>query len=442
MMNWGNQNQKGMRRKIPSLEKTPLSRFHFVLLVVACLVYFFAAANTVLIALALPELGKEFKFTSYELGWIVGLLYAGMFLGAFSCGRLSDLVGRKKVIALTTTIHSIFTGFSIAVWDFASLAILRVLAGFGLGGILPLPGVYISEYVPAKYRGRFLGLVETSWVFGTLFASALALLIMPGYGWRGYFLTAFVPLVSIPLTLFIPESVRYLEQKGRAEEAQKILLRYGIRYIPFKKEAEKTCYRELFAPSYRSRTLLLWILWAVLVYTYHGIFIWLKLFYVKTGLMAAHEATSYYFLATFLGQIPGYLSATFLLDVLGRKAVLGSYLALAGFGSLGFLLAQDPLSILFWSCVIGFGNLGAWAGLYAYTPELYPTRIRGTGAGVAASMGRVAGFLQGPLTGFILVVASLSFAFIKFALLHWIAALVLILLGIETKGRALEEISR
>ncbi|NIP66945.1 MFS transporter, partial [Candidatus Bathyarchaeota archaeon] len=140
-------------------------------------------------------------------------------------------------------------------------------------------------------------------------------------------------------------------------------------------------------------------------------------------------------------QIPGYYSATFLLDHLGRKPVLITYLVAAGVGSYLLGFAGNTTSIVIWSCVISFFNLGAWAGLYTYTPELYPTRMRGSGSGTAASLGRFAGIFAPTVTPLLRVSAGLWLPFVVFALAHIGAAFSVAILGIETKGRVLEEIA-
>ncbi len=430
---------------VEALENAPIRRFHYTLLAVCSLLYAFAGMNLLTIALALTDVGSDLGLTTYQLGWVVGVLYLGMFLGALTCGRLSDVVGRKKAIIVTTTIHSVFIALCSLARDFLSITVLRVLAGYGLGGLLPLPGVYISEFVPAKYRGRFLGIVETSWVFGALLASGLAVAIMPAYGWRTYFLTALTSLALVPVTwLTVPESIRFLEERGMVEEAVSILRAKGlltesVNPVGCGRRGRVVWYRELFAGRYAVRTLVLWVLWASLVYTYHGIFVWLKKFFVVVG--SIQNPLLFYFLTTLIGQVPGYFTATALLDVVGRRKVLTAYLTVAGLGCLMFTASRTPMTVFLATCVIGFGNLGAWAGLYTYTPELYPTRIRGAGSGAAASVGRIAGFIQGPATGFILASLGLTATFMEFTLIHVAAAVVVAVLGVETKWRVLEEIS-
>lgn len=439
------------RKVVEYLEKTPLSKFHYILLFLGCLIYGLTAMNTMLISATLPEIIKEWNLDSVTAGFLLSSGYIGMFIGAFSCGFLADTLGRRKTLILTILIMSIFTGFCSFSQDVLSMAILRFLAGIGLGGALPQPGVYISEYVPANYRGKFVGLVETSWVFGALLAIAFPFLLIPLYGWRLTFLIAFIPLsLIILIILFVPESLRYLELKNKHEEILKLLKKYNLiseeisekRALYETKEAfEKTSLKEIFSSNYMKRTILLWILWAVLVYTYHGIFLWLPTIYVKEFGFEIVKSL-YWILIVTLMQVPGYFSATFLLDIIGRKKVLAIYLCLAGIGSFLLSIAKDMNTVLLWSCVISFFNLGAWAGLYTYTPELYPTRIRGTGSGAAASIGRVAGILAPTLTGFLYTIGKLLYPFIVFTLAHFIASLSVIFLGIETKKKILEEISK
>jgi putative MFS transporter len=246
----------------------------------------------------------------------------------------------------------------------------------------------------------------------------------------------------------MPESLRYLGLKGLKERIIAELERYGLYEasgVSLKVVAEPSrsiseSLRELWSPSYRWRTLVLWMGWAALVYTYHGIFQWLPSIYYNMGFTLTKSL--YFVLLITLLQVPGYYSATFMLDTIGRKKVLAIYLGVAGVASLLFSVAGSFREILLWSGVISFFNLGAWAALYTYTPELYPTRIRGVGSGSAASMGRLAGIWAPLLTGYLWANWGLTPAFTAFALAHILTALVVGALGVETKRKTLEEISK
>ncbi len=145
-----------------------------------------------------------------------------------------------------------------------------------------------------------------------------------------------------------------------------------------------------------------------------------------------------------LVQVPGYYSAALLLDRIGRKPIITIYLILAGIGCLLLPTAKDLNIVLLYSCVISFFNLGAWAGLYTYTPELYPTELRGSGAGVAASVGRLAGIAGVYMPGYLIgiVKGGIFYTFLIFSILHVIAGILTAAFGEETKGRRLEEISK
>jgi putative MFS transporter len=431
------------------LERAKISGFHYWILALACLIYALAAMNVMLIGAALPAISREWSLDPTVAGLLLSSGYAGMFIGALGFGIVADRIGRKAALLATVAVSSVFTGLCSIAWDAASMSILRFLAGIGLGGILPQPGVYVSEFIPADRRGKYLGLVETSWVYGALLAVSFPYALIPGFGWRRAFLVAFIPLILVPFILWrMPESLRYLGLKGLKERIIAELERYGLYEasgVSLKVVAEPSrsiseSLRELWSPSYRWRTLVLWMGWAALVYTYHGIFQWLPSIYYNMGFTLTKSL--YFVLLITLLQVPGYYSATFMLDTIGRKKVLAAYLGVAGVASLLFSVAGSFREILLWSGVISFFNLGAWAALYTYTPELYPTRIRGVGSGSAASMGRLAGIWAPLLTGYLWANWGLTPAFTAFALAHILTALVVGALGVETKRKTLEEISK
>lgn len=435
-----------------SLEEAPLSSFHYKLLILGSFIYCFTGMNVMLIAAVLTPIISDFGLGPFESGLLVSAGYLGMFCGALVCGILADSIGRKKTLLFTTFTMTVFTAANALAPDALTMGFLRFLAGLGLGGSLPQPGIYVSEYVPAKYRGRFLGIIEASWVYGALLSLLFPYMLFPMFGWRLTFLAALTPIFLVPLIAFLmPESLRYLQLKGKTNEVLEFLKKQRLVHENFDEEKftvklneeykVTAALKELWSTTYRRRTALLWILWAVLVYTYHGIFIWLPTFYVKELRFTIVKSIEWTMLVT-LAQVPGYYTAAFLLDRAGRKLVATTYLAMAGVGSVFLSRAFTPEPILLWSIVISFFNLGAWSALYAYTPELYPTRIRGTGSGAAASIGRVAGTIAPTLTPLLYAYGGLIAPFTVFATAHLLGAITTVALGIETKGKVLEEITK
>ncbi|RLI33749.1 hypothetical protein DRO56_00980 [Candidatus Bathyarchaeota archaeon] len=259
-------------------------------------------------------------------------------------------------------------------------------------------------------------------------------------------MTGFVPIAAILIFwAVVPESLRYLGERGRRSEAISILREKGfiapgeerVLELTGSKKAKVTI-AELWSPGYRKRTAMLWIHWFCIVLTYWGIFLWAPYILEADRGISLVRTIKYTLLMTTM-QIPGYWSGAFLIERVGRKRLLALYMALAGVGSLLFSVASTDLEALLWGSVISFFNLGAWGITYAYTPELYPTYMRGTGAGWANSVGRVGGILGPIIVGFLLKISGSKYLiFLLFALLHFLSSTDVLALGVETKGRPLE----
>jgi len=407
----------------------------------------FTALNVMLIGAVIKPIITEWNLDIVLAGYLISIGFLGMVFGAVIFGRVSDIIGRRKTIIIVLIIEALFTALHGLAYNVYSLSLLRFLAGIGLGAVLPQPGIYMSEYVPARYRGRFLGIIETSWVYGALLSLIFPYIIIPSYGWRVSFIVGLIPLALIPIVLaYLPESIRYLIKRNRLDEAREIVFANGLANrnvkITFKSEDMAIKYRvkDLFSRKYIKRTILLVILWMSLAYTYYAVFIWLPTLYSKVFGMSIVKSLFWTILIT-LFQIPGYYSATFLLDKVGRKKVLAVYLILAGVASLFLGLIIQETWFFIWCSAISFFNLGGWAALYTYTPELYPTEVRGVGSGFAASMGRVAMTLAPTFTAYLYISTGLFGPYSVVAIIHILAGVAVLLLGIETMGRSLEELS-
>jgi len=443
-----------MTSLVSYLEGSEIKKFHYFLVLIASLAYAFTAMNVLYIAALLKPIQAEMGFDNFTRTVIAAIGYFGMFIGAISFGYVADRMGRKLTLAIAITLHSIFTALCGIAADVNQLIIYRTIAGIGTGGALPIPGVYVSEYIPAKRRGLATGLVETSWVWGVLLGLGIEYIVLPAYGWRITFYFGILPLVLVPLILYgLPESIRFLERKRRFDEAISIISSKGLYSgdidVSKLKLPPQRSIKELLSSEYLRRTVLLVILWMALVYTYHGIFLWLPTFmmevlYAKSGLQVI--LMTYIIITAF--QIPGYYSATLLLDKLGRKSVLAIYLTGGAIGCIIVAVVSGSVELaVLGAILISIFNLGAWAGLYTYTPELFPTDYRASASGLAASSGRIAGIIGVFVTGLLyemsesLGLSKLALPFTVFTLVHLLAAIAVVILGIETKQRSLEEIT-
>ncbi len=433
------------------LEKMPLSKFHYFLLFIVGIPYLFVAMDLLFISLALPYISKVFNLSEGLTGFIAGSTFIGMFIGAASWGFLSDVLGRKKALQLTVTIYTLFTGLSAFSWDWVSMLIFRVITGIGIGGTIPLCFIYLSEFIPAKYRGRFLVLLDSFWAYGWIMAALLGYLIIPRLGWRCYFISGALPILTLViLQVYLPESVRFLEERKRFVEAHETLREIGRKTgyslpetlkgeLEEGKEAFKVPVWELWSQNYRKRTVFSWILWFCMVYGYYSLFLWLIKFMAKMGYPV--PTAMLYALITSFAQIPGYFLSAWLIDKIGRKPVLTFFLVLTAVSTIGFAYSKASFEVVTWISAISFFCLGAWGVVMTYTAEIYPTRIRGTGYGAASGFGRLAGIIGPAIVGFILDSYGLYTALIVTAAVFLIGALDTATLGIETKGKTLEEIS-
>jgi MFS transporter, putative metabolite:H+ symporter len=193
---------------------------------------------------------------------------------------------------------------------------------------------------------------------------------------------------------------------------------------------------KVWSSSYRKETFMLWVLWFCVVFSYYGMFLWLPSVMVMKGfsLIKSFE----YVLIMTLAQLPGYFSAAWLIERAGRKFVLITYLIGTAVSAYFFGNADSLALLMTFGILLSFFNLGAWGALYAYTPELYPTSIRGTGAGMAASFGRIGGIL-GPLFVGYLVNSHITITtiFLIFCISIFIGVIAVWVLGKETKQQEL-----
>ena len=433
------------------LEKLPVGSFHYKLLVVTGLGWLFDSMDTGLISFVLPVLAKEWGLTPEQVGWIGSIGLIGMALGAVLAGTVADKFGRKNVFAATVILYSVSTGLCALAWSYESLLTFRFLVGFGLGGELPVAATLMSEYAPSHLRGRFIVLLESFWGLGWLVAALISYFMIPAFGWHVAFVIGALPALYVFLIrLHMPESIRYLLSKGRIDEAREIILslekKLGVTSKPFDKEFVeeatpifKLNVGTLWTKTFRVRTLMLWLAWFGIVFSYYGIFMWLPSIVFAQGFEVVK--TFEYVLIMTLAQLPGYFAAAWLVDIIGRRYTLSSFLLMSGVCAYFFGNAQTADGILMWGAAMSFFNLGAWGVIYTYTPELYPTAIRALGSGWAAGFGRIGGMLAPMLVGVLLTGgAHMDSIFVMFASVFVIISVVVLSLGIESKKKSLEEI--
>ena len=434
---------------VARLDRVPLNGFHWRLLITSGLGWMFDAMDVLLIGFLVAPITKEFTLAPAQVGLVASAGFVGMFLGAAISGRLADRYGRRLIFQATLVLFSIGAVLSALAPTFETLLAARVVAGLGLGGELPVVATLVSEFSPRAQRGRMVVLLESFWAYGTLAAGLIAIFVLPQFGWRGAFVVAALPALYVAyLRTALPESPRYLAERGRTAEADAIvrrverasggaLLTLGAAIAPMR--SGRTSIAQLWSPAYARRTAMLWILWFGITFTYYGIFLYVPSLLAARGLSEV-RSNEFFFLST-IAQIPGYFSAAWLVERWGRKPTLVTYLLGTAAAAFLFGNAGTGNDAFVYAALLSFFNLGAWAIVYTYSPELYPTAIRATGAGVAAAVGRLGGIIGPFLTPVLVPTLGQSGVFALFMVLLVVTALNVWALAEETKGRSLEEIA-
>ena len=436
---------------VSRIQRLPIGKFHYTLLWVIGLGWMFDAMDTGLISFILAKMAEDWSMTPTEKGWVVSIGFVGMAIGAVCSGALADRIGRKTVFATTLVIYSLATAACAFAPNLTWLLVFRFIVGLGLGGQLPVAVTLVSEYIPAHVRGRFIVLLESFWGLGWLCAALVSYFVIPKFGWHMAFLIGGIPaLYAIVIWKMVPESIPYLIHRGRIQEAhelvQSIERKCGvavIEQIEVKQIAEQKTgsFSQLWSGIFARRTLMLWLIWFGIVYSYYGIFTWLPSLLVQQGYSIVQSFE--YVLFMILAQLPGYIVAAWLVELWGRKATLAIFIGMCAVSAYFFGQADSVALIMLWGCLLSFFNLGAWGVLYTYTPEQYPTHIRAFGAGWAAAIGRIGG-IAAPLAVTHLMVKDdgFSYVFMMFTAVLVAVAVVILVLGEETKGRTLESISK
>jgi putative MFS transporter len=387
------------------------------LLGIAGLGWLFDAMDVGMLSYIIAALQKDWNLTVEQMGWIGSVNSIGMAVGALLFGLLADRIGRKNVFILTLLLFSVGSGLSALTTTLTVFLMLRFLIGMGLGGELPVASTLVSESVPAKERGKIVVLLESFWAGGWLLAALISYFVIPKYGWQMALILAAIPaLYALYLRWNLPDSPRFVSVK--------------------KEGTVFTNIAKVWSSDYRKETMMLWVLWFCVVFSYYGMFLWLPSVMVMKGfsLIKSFE----YVLIMTLAQLPGYFSAAWLIERAGRKFVLVTYLIGTAVSAYFFGNAESLAFLMISGILLSFFNLGAWGALYAYTPEQYPTSIRGTGAGMAASFGRIGGILGPLLVGYLVAQkTAMTTIFAIFCVAIFIGAFVVFALGKETKQQEL-----
>ncbi len=439
--------------RLDRLPSTPMLK---KILLLTGIGWMFDAMDQGMVAGVMAAIGREWALTTGQLALLGSAGMLGMAIGAGLSGMAADRWGRRTVIMMTLIIYGVASGLSGFSVNYPMLLILRFITGFGLGGELPAAATLISEFSPARIRGRYVILLESFWAWGWIASALVAYLLIPAYGWRMAFWVGAVPaLFAAYLRKAVPESPRYLDSVGRIDEAEALVASMERQAgAEFRHETEdveehlnqggvRRTFFDLWSGKYIRSTVVLWTIWFGINLGYYGFVLWTPSLLVDRGfdLVRSFEFT----LIMCLAQLPGYFSAAYLVEKAGRKMILSVYFAGTAVAAWLFGHAGNPSEVLMFGCLLYFFSLGAWGCVYAYTPEFYPTDIRATGSGWAAAFGRIGAFAAPFIVPVLYraygVEAGYVYVFVMLTAVFAIVSVVVAVFGKETMGKSLEEIS-
>ncbi|WP_115865257.1 MFS transporter [Halorussus litoreus] len=460
------------------IDRIPVGRFHRRLLAICGSAWAFDGMEVIIISFTLPVLIGAWELSGFAAGLLGSASLMGMIAGNWLWGWYADEYGRVDAFQWTVLSYSVFAGLTALATGFYSGFALRFLTGVGLGGALAVDTSYLSEHLPTDRRGRYLVYLDAFWPLGNVFAVVLAwvflsalptggTIALPVVGavesWRLLFASASFPaLLVFVIRSQLRETPYYLARSGDVEGANErieaIAEENGEEFTPITAKSVETGtsagYSRLFEPDLRKRTAMIAAAWFAVNFGYYGVFIWLPDTVGAAGVVesvtlggATVDGLYVYFLLIGLVQFPGYFSAAYLVEKIGRKPTLGSYLALSGVSTFLFASAMPGVSLFgagfsgFWPFFAGllaasFFTLGAWGAIYAYTPELFPTEVRATGNGFAGGVGKI-GAVLGPILAGALVEVGYLAALAPLAVAFVLGGIVVFAFGRETMGEPL-----
>ncbi|XP_039120262.1 organic cation/carnitine transporter 7 isoform X2 [Dioscorea cayenensis subsp. rotundata] len=472
-----------------ALASTGFGKYQFLVLGYSGMGWISEAMEVMLLSFVGPSVQSEWKLSSHEESMITSVVFAGMLLGAYSWGIVSDNYGRRMgflFTALVTSIAGLLSSFSP---NYITLVIIRFLVGVGLGGG-PVLASWFLEFVPAPSRGTWMVIFQCFWTVGTIFEASIAWVIMPRLGWRWLLALSSVPSFLLLLFYnFVPESPRYLCMRGKTTDAMNILVNMaemnkktlpsGILVSDNKMELDENSvpsenthlitigktdaiidddmdskiggisalYR-LLSPKLITSTLLLWIVFFGNSFAYYGIVLLTSKLSdndrrcVSDDLLSMQSENDNLYRDVFItsfAEVPGLILSAIAVDRVGRKLSMSSML----FASCIFIFPLIFIQSELLTTILLFGARlfisGSFVVVYVYAPEMYPTSVRTTGVGTASSVGRIGGIIC-PLVAVALVQSCHQIiALVLFEFIIFISGVAVTFFPLETNGRSLND---
>jgi putative MFS transporter len=431
------------------LDRLPVSSFHSDMVRLLAYIFFFELGDLNSFAFAAPGVRQAWGLSIDTIKFITSASFVGMFIGATLGGWLSDRVGRKRALILTTIWYSGFSLLNAFAWDTTSLFATRLLTGVGLSSMTVVAMTYISEMFPAAIRGRYQAWILTIGLCGIPVTAYVARFIIPlgPWGWRAVFVWGSLAMLFPFLARRLEESPRWFENRGRHADAEATMERIEARVrretgeLPLPDELPPVTshgggLRELIASGSFGRLILLMSVWTFQTLGIYGFLSWVPTLLVEHGfsVVTSLEQSS----AMSIGAVPGAWIASKLSDRWERKSLIGIVAVTIAVCGLSYGLSFRTVTIVIFGFLVAMGQQVFAALLYAYTPECFPTGVRNTGTGFSYGMGRLANGLVGPfIVAFLFQRYGYTTVFAYIAACWALVAILITTFGPKTRGRTL-----
>ena len=390
--------------------------------VTAGLGYGFDSYAVNIYGLVLPDIKRTLHITDAQAGYIGSIFLLGYTIGTIGFGFAADRWGRKATLGSSILLYGITTSLAGLTTNIAAFTGLRFLTGVGGAGELAVGAPYTAEVWPAKTRALGVGGVIFSFFsLGYVLAAAVALALVPHFGWQSAFIVAIVPAIILFLVR------RGITESHRYTDVQTKVVRGAARPRLWK------------LPGVRRRLISGWLIYTANAVGYWGVTVFLTTYIVKRFHASSIDAIRYALLFFLLQFVFVYLG-TALADWVGRRpsAILAGIIELT---STVLAATSHSLDRYLVFGAIAIATLGwLWGVGDTYVSELFPTVLRGTGFGIAVGGGRVVSIAAPTIVGWGITHYGLETPYLALAGL-WVLTLVGYLLGPETKGKELEDLA-
>ena len=433
------------------LDRLALSPFHRRTAALLAYVFFFELGDLNSFAYAAPALRQQWQLSIQTIATITSASFVGMFVGAMTAGTLSDHIGRKRALILTTVWYSSMSLLNACAWSVPSLFAARLLTGVGLSGMTVVAMTYIGEMFPSRVRGAFQARILMFGLIGIPATAYVARFMIPNaaWGWRGVFVWGALAIFFPLFTRRLEESPRWLERRGRGEEAEQVLARIeseggqvdvaGPELAGPKKPAlpghGSIGIKGLIKSGAGGRALLLISVWFCQTLGFYGFNAWVPTLLAEQGfsIMRTLEQSS----AISIGAVPGAWVASKIADRWERKYLIAGVAVLVGTFGMIYGLSFNTWVIVIFGFLVAMSQQVFAPMLYAYTAECFPTNARNTGAGLSYGIGRLGNAIGPLIVAFLFTTYGYRSVFAYIAVCWVLVAILILTFGPRMNQRTL-----